>query len=183
MCWPKSKQSLGRRGAKFGETRLKEGELQKQLPKIDLLPGSVCLQRVRCGKSNCRCASGHLHEAYYRFWREDGRLRKAYVRKRDLEQIRAACALWRECESTKKALCSGSDAASVWAQMRQTLRDAGVPVPRRMYKGAKGESNEASIESIAGQYLTLDLPSYRFGGIDQPTPFTKDTTTANNKPE
>jgi len=29
--------------------------------------------------------------AYYRFWREDGRLRKQYVRRSDLALVQAAC--------------------------------------------------------------------------------------------
>ncbi|WP_390888662.1 DUF6788 family protein [Frigoriglobus tundricola] len=60
------------------------------LPKM--LPGVVCAQRVRCGKPGCRCARGQEHLAYYRFWREDGRLRKCYVRRADLVAVRAACA-------------------------------------------------------------------------------------------
>jgi hypothetical protein len=63
---------------------------------IEPLPGAVCQQRVRCGKPNCRCSRGELHVAFYRFWREGGRLRKAYVRRIDLETTRAACAKWRE---------------------------------------------------------------------------------------
>jgi hypothetical protein len=59
------------------------------LPKT--LPGSVCAQRVRCGKPGCRCARGPGHLAYYRFWREGGRLRKCYVRRVDLVAVRAAC--------------------------------------------------------------------------------------------
>jgi hypothetical protein len=64
-------------------------ETPKTLPKT--LPGVVCAQRVRCGKSGCRCALGPGHVAYYRFWREDGRLRKCYVCRGDLAAVRAAC--------------------------------------------------------------------------------------------
>jgi hypothetical protein len=60
------------------------------------LPGTIHAQRVRCGKENCRCARGSPHVAYYRFWRERGRQRKAYVRKADLEAMRQACAERRE---------------------------------------------------------------------------------------
>jgi hypothetical protein len=59
------------------------------LPKT--LPGVVCVQLVRCGKPGCRCARGQGHVAYYRFWREGGRLRKCYVRRADLAAVRAAC--------------------------------------------------------------------------------------------
>ena len=59
----------------------------------DKLPGAVCAQRIRCGKPNCKCAHGELHGPYhYRFWRdENGRQHKEYVRKADLEAVKAAC--------------------------------------------------------------------------------------------
>ncbi|HWH07588.1 MAG TPA: hypothetical protein VNX21_00215 [Candidatus Thermoplasmatota archaeon] len=37
---------------------------------------------VRCGKARCACREGKLHRPYvYKYWREGGRLRKAYVGK------------------------------------------------------------------------------------------------------
>lgn len=39
-------------------------------------------ERVRCGKAACACREGRLHGPYvYKYWREGGRLRKAYVGK------------------------------------------------------------------------------------------------------
>ena len=62
----------------------------EKLPKK--LPSAVCAQYVRCGKSGCKCASGLLHGPYfYCFWREDGKLKKAYVRKTDVESVREIC--------------------------------------------------------------------------------------------
>ena len=59
----------------------------------DELPGVVLPQLVRCGKPTCRCSSREdLHGPYfYRFHREGGRLRKTYVPKHLLEDVRAAC--------------------------------------------------------------------------------------------
>jgi hypothetical protein len=34
------------------------------LPKIEPLPGSLHFEWRRCGRSNCRCASGRLHGHY-----------------------------------------------------------------------------------------------------------------------
>ena len=78
----------------------------KALPKT--LPGVVCQQWVRCSRPGCRCARGQLHGPYaYHFARENGRLRKRYVRPADLERVQAACqarqkqrrelAEWRAC--------------------------------------------------------------------------------------
>jgi hypothetical protein len=69
-------------------------ETAETLPKM--VAGGVYVQWVRCGRPNCRCASGRPHGPYtYRFWREDGRLRKRYVKQADVESVRACCQLRR----------------------------------------------------------------------------------------
>jgi hypothetical protein len=63
------------------------------LPKILRLAGangSLQAQRVRCGKANCRCARGELHDGYhYLFSRVGGRQFKVYVRRADVAAVRA----------------------------------------------------------------------------------------------
>jgi hypothetical protein len=62
----------------------------EMLPKTR--PAAICAQYVRCGKPACRCARGELHGPYYYcFWREGGKLKKAYVRKADVERVRRLC--------------------------------------------------------------------------------------------
>lgn len=40
------------------------------------------LEKVRCGKKNCRCAHGELHGPYwYAYWTEGGKTRSEYVGK------------------------------------------------------------------------------------------------------
>ena len=66
------------------------------LPKIDPLPGSLHFERVRCGKSGCRCAKGELHGPYpYLRWRQGNQQRKAYVAAAQVPAVRAALARWR----------------------------------------------------------------------------------------
>lgn len=37
---------------------------------------------IRCGKPACKCANGAFHGPYtYKYWREDGRVKKSYVGK------------------------------------------------------------------------------------------------------
>ncbi len=64
------------------------------LPKMTAgLTGSIHAERKRCGRPNCRCARGRMHGPYsYLYWREDGRLRKRYIRAADTRCIRAAVA-------------------------------------------------------------------------------------------
>ncbi len=72
----------------------------------DELPGVVLPQYVRCGKTTCRCHSRRredLHGPYfYRFFRENGRLRKTYVPKDRVEQVRAACKRYREEQRARR---------------------------------------------------------------------------------
>lgn len=64
-------------------------KFRKILPKTiyQISNGGVYLQAVRCGKSNCRCARGERHTAYYFFTRVDGKLTKTYIRKAELEDF------------------------------------------------------------------------------------------------
>lgn len=73
-------------------------ESVETLPKT--LPGVVCAQWRKCGKPGCRCARGDLHGPYFaRFWRQDGRLRKTYVRKADVEDVRGRCQARRQAQA------------------------------------------------------------------------------------
>ncbi len=61
----------------------------KTLPKTasDIQNGGLYLQRVRCGKRNCKCARGETHSAYYFFARRSGKLTKTYVRKSEVKMF------------------------------------------------------------------------------------------------
>jgi hypothetical protein len=72
-----------------------------RVPAIPMLPlkGSIHVEWKRCNRPNCRCANSHLHGPYfYRRWREDGRLRRAYVPREDLASALLAVALRREVQ-------------------------------------------------------------------------------------
>ncbi len=86
------------------------------LPKMT--KGSVHAQWVKCGKAGCKCARGELHGPYfYVFWRENGRLRKKYVRRSDLLQVLSATAAYR---LEKQQL---REAKSILRQIRELLRN------------------------------------------------------------
>ena len=77
------------------------------LPKILRLAGSggsLQAQRVRCGKPNCRCARGELHEGYYYFFlRTPAGLHKFYVRRADVPAVCAAIAERRQSRRAWRA--------------------------------------------------------------------------------
>lgn len=86
-----------------------------------LMPGAVCAQYVKCGKPNCRCKRGIKHGVYwYRFWREDGHLRKQYVKAQDVERIRRACAAYHQEKKEQR------DAIRLFHQVSQMLRARGL---------------------------------------------------------
>lgn len=87
------------------------------LPKT--LAGVVCQQFVRCGRANCRCRLGQPHGPYfYRFWRDRGRLRKAYVRRADVTRVRA------ECEARQKMRVATATGWQEWRAMVEVVKQA-----------------------------------------------------------
>ena len=85
------------------------------LPKI--LPGTVCEQWIRCGKPTCHCARGH-GPYFCRFWREKGRLRKAYVPRHQTREVTERCQARQEREQEMRSTLQD------WRSLGQTLRDA-----------------------------------------------------------
>ncbi len=83
--------------------------------------GTVHIQHRVCGRPTCRCRRGQLHEGYYLFWRQRGRLRKRYVRTGDVQDVRAACeARQARQRQQRAAVRAGRDA---WRTMTAQLRE------------------------------------------------------------
>lgn len=62
---------------------------RKLLPKTtdEITNGGLYLQRVRCGKRNCKCSRGEMHPAYYFFTRRNGKFVKFYVRRSEFDEF------------------------------------------------------------------------------------------------
>ncbi len=74
----------------FGARGAARKKRRKSLPKT--LPGTVHAQMIKCGRETCRCAQGQLHGPYfYRFWREAGKLHKAYIKRSDVAIVKDQC--------------------------------------------------------------------------------------------
>lgn len=66
-----------------------------------ILPGYVRQERVRCGKTNCKCARGELHGPYhYRYTWADNKRIKTYVRPEDVKATQAACIEYRNLQAS-----------------------------------------------------------------------------------
>lgn len=55
-----------------------------------LLRGSLSLRSRKCGKPNCRCATGALHSSLYLVHSNEGQLRQIFVPKHWEERVRQA---------------------------------------------------------------------------------------------
>lgn len=97
------KKMLRRKSARGREGKAKaKAKAVKPFPKIPidgLLNGAVCASYVRCSKPKCKCASGSLHGPYYhRYQWHDGRVIKEYIPLAQVEEVRAACARYRQLQ-------------------------------------------------------------------------------------
>lgn len=109
----------GKRG-KGGKRKAKS---EKPFPKIStMLNGAVCASYARCGKANCRCASGQLHGPYFhRYQWHNGRMIKEYVRLADVEETRKACDKYRALQ--RKLLAGRQNFNQMLATLRSRLKE------------------------------------------------------------
>ena len=93
------------------------------------LPGEICEQYIRCGKSGCRCEQGQRHGPYYyRIWREGDHVNKVYVKRVELEAVQQACEAYRNFQQilrdvrTQRATLSRRIQRE-WRHSKRLLRD------------------------------------------------------------
>ncbi len=80
-------------------------KLQEQLPQLledclarePLLPGSLYSLRRKCGKPNCRCSRGELHESTVLSYRGQGRPRNISPLPEQLGSLRTMTNAYRRC--------------------------------------------------------------------------------------
>ncbi len=108
----------------------------KSLPKTigEITTGGVYLQRVRCGKSNCKCARGAPHTAYYYFASRDGKLCKFYIRKDELAGF--SCLLEQSIAERKRRRQAAIGAVELLRKFRASLSEND-----RLIKASTGEQN------------------------------------------
>jgi hypothetical protein len=96
-------------------------ETGKSSPKHD--EGAVCARWVRCGRTWCRCMrGGPKHGPYFaRYWWQDGRRHKRYVRQHDAADAAIACAARREAERSERG--QADEARQAWQAIRALLRE------------------------------------------------------------
>ena len=79
-----------------------------------LLRGSLSLRSRKCGKPNCRCATGELHSSLYLVHSDGGKLRQIFVPKHLEERVRQAV---RDYQTVQKFLEEISELE--WKRVKQ----------------------------------------------------------------
>lgn len=87
-------------------------DLQHQLPKLleeclgrePLLPGSLYTLRRKCGKPNCHCSRGELHESTVLSYRGQGRPRNISPPPEQLDSLRTMTDHYRRCRQARAKL-------------------------------------------------------------------------------
>ena len=92
---------------------------------LELLRGSLITLRRRCGKSNCRCATGEPHETPALSYSHKGRTRTVTLREDDLDEVAAALERYQVArERLEQDAGAGIETLRVWVAARRE-RDAG----------------------------------------------------------
>lgn len=84
-----------------------------------VLPGTVTTFRRRCGKANCRCASGDPHESPALVFTRAGRTKTITLAAAELAEVTAAVARYHD---TKAELERAADAGVVELAARRAAR-------------------------------------------------------------
>ena len=80
--------------------------------------GSLAREMIRCGRANCKCANGSLHGPYYyRVWMARGIRYKAYVKKAEVERIKATIEIFRA--RRRKQQASAAEAKTMLREIRE----------------------------------------------------------------
>ena len=116
----KSKDVTPHENASRGRAPKKSAEMLPKILRLARGRGSLHTQRVRCGKANCKCARGELHEGYHYFFsRVGGQQFKVYVRRADVPAVRAAI----QARAVRRAKWR-SELNEARAFLRRLMRDA-----------------------------------------------------------
>ena len=78
--------------------------LEESLAREPLLPGSLYTLRRKCGKPNCHCSRGELHESTVLSYRGQGRPRNISPLPEQLDSLRAMTHDYRRCRQARAKL-------------------------------------------------------------------------------
>jgi hypothetical protein len=101
--------------------RRRRKKIEKVVRKIVPLPGYLLAQKIKCGRPNCKCASGELHGPYFYYvWRVGTRQYKEYVKRSDVAAFRAGIQEHRRRMAEIRAF--NQQAKNDWRNLKEKLR-------------------------------------------------------------
>ena len=89
---------------------------------LSLLRGSLTTFRRRCGKPNCRCATGEPHQNPALTYTEDGRTKTVILKQTEIAEVAAALDRYNQA---KTALDEQADAGIAALRARKAERRGG----------------------------------------------------------
>ena len=112
------KQTLSQLRAQLRETqRQLQALLEECFRREPILPGSIYVLRRKCGKANCRCTRGQLHESTVLSYRGEGRPRNVSPDNDQIDTLRKRTDGYRRTRQTRAKLVR-------WQRQVLTLVDA-----------------------------------------------------------
>lgn len=91
-------------------------------PKIDYVCGSIVAYYKKCNRANCKCRQGQLHGPYfYRFWRQEGKRFKEYIRKENVAVTKAACESYQRQKRLNKN--TRQKHLTLWRKLKTQLKE------------------------------------------------------------
>jgi len=88
---------------------------------------AICQQFRKCGKPCCRCNAGALHGPYFFFfYREDGKLKKSYIRKADAAELWESYSQWRQIQ--KQRVGDRREFTELFRELRRINRKLSDPL-------------------------------------------------------
>jgi hypothetical protein len=96
--------------------------------RLRMIRGSFVVLGKKCGKPNCRCATGETHPTSYLSISEEGRRRMVHVRVADVVGVREAADRYRRFREARAALAGlSADLLALVDALQECLVDAYPP--------------------------------------------------------
>jgi len=65
--------------------------------KLEFLPGSLYILKIKCGKRNCKCITkGEKHKMYYLSISKDGKTHMIYIPRKKLKEVKELTKRYKE---------------------------------------------------------------------------------------
>jgi hypothetical protein len=122
LWYDDNKMNTKPKGPQAARIRQRKYELMRrfQIPD-DLLPGSLSMQQLRCGKPNCRCAKGEGHEVWSLTFMVGGKKHVQHIPKHLVEDVRKAVEAGREFQDAVREVLAANAQLLVLARKQRLI--------------------------------------------------------------